>query len=155
MALLTAVGVHETAHVICARLFGWERPRLCVEGCGLRLIYSVKAEFISSLFVALSGSLAGGILYLFRFLPCSFRLYSLGLATVNLLPVSGLDGGEVIGLVLDRFLLPHRAEGIKKLFSTVTVLALFFISTSVHLQGEGNPSLLFFSAYLLVSVLAS
>ena len=94
------------------------------------------------------------VLYFVPVLPDALRVYSLGLGVVSLLPVKGLDGATALSALLERVMLPDRAAATVRFLSCTVVLLLFFISTAVHLLGEGNPTLLLLSVYLTVTVLS-
>ena len=92
------------------------------------------------------------------FIPCfpkEFRLFSLGLSIMNLFPVSVLDGGEILTVILERFLLPDNAFRVIRVTSVTAVICLWVLSSAVQLKAGINLSLLAVSVYLTVSVLKS
>lgn len=152
-SLLFALVLHEGTHIISAALLGFNTPRFSLTGAGARLSYCSERGLFPSLFVSLSGCLFGLLASLIPFLPLHLRQYSIGLSVLNLLPISCLDGGVALLLILEAFMLPDRAYRISAAVSGGTVLFLWVLSTAVQLKAGANLSLLSVSLYLTVTTL--
>ena len=152
-SLLFAIILHESAHIIAARLLGFCPASLTLTAGGIKLSFHKERGLFPSLAVLFAGCLAGALFSLLPFLPLYFRLYSAGLSTVNLLPISCLDGGGILLLLLERFMLPDRAYRIARGVSVAFVLMLWAISCAVQLKAGANLSLLAVSLYLTITAL--
>lgn len=151
--LASAIVFHEAGHFFTALSLGWGFPRFQLNGMGMRLTYGSFYPTAQTLSVLLSGCAAGLICALIPLFPKEFRLFSLGLSAVNLLPVSTLDGGEILSVILEHFFLPHKAYGIARAISVFTVICLWVLCCAVQLKAGINLTLLAVSVYLTVSVL--
>lgn len=154
-SLLFALILHEGAHITAAALLGFRLPAFNLTAAGMRLSYCNTKGLFQNLSVLLAGCLAGALAALLPFLPAHFRLYSAGLTILNLLPISCLDGGEILLLLLEAFMLPDRAHRAATAVSTATVLVLWMISLAVQLKAGVNLSLLAASLYLTVTTLTN
>ena len=151
--LLFAIILHELSHIIAARIFGFRSSSLTLNAGGMRLSFFRERGFWPSLIVLSAGCIVGALASLFPFLPLYFRLYCAGLSIINLLPVSCLDGGGILLLILERFLLPDTSYKIARGVSIAFVLILWAISCAVQLKIGANLSLLAVSLYLTVTAL--
>ena len=149
-ALLLALSAHECGHMATAALLGFGPPRVSLSPAGIRISYFGTAGVLPSLAVSLSGCLFGALLSLVSVLPADFRLYSGGLAALNLLPVSCLDGGGALLTVLEAFLLPHTAYRVARAVSAVFTVLFFALAAAVQLKAGVNVSLLCVCVYLTV-----
>lgn len=167
---------HECAHAFAAAKLGYRLNAIVLMPFGavidgdLRSI-SVKDE----IFVALCGPLCNLLtavffvalwwiaptMYAFTDVAC---YTSLSIALVNILPAYPLDGGRILKGVLTRSLLkkhPDAARAERKADRicravTFSFCALFLLTFSLQCaNGTPNPSLLFFSAFLLVGALGN
>lgn len=101
LAFLLAAGLHEAAHIILCKLLGVQITSFSLSASGAEL----KANFQTNLQEALCVSVGPGINFLcvllfFRF-PY-FALISLLFGLYNSLPLSCLDGGRLLQLLLLR-----------------------------------------------------
>ena len=152
---LLAVLIHELGHILAARLV---KTPISSLSCGIHG-FSMTFDFSSlswrkECFVILSGSMTGliaasavrgfgdGLAY--------FAQVSSVLSLLNLLPVRGLDGGEALFCILNRFLLPHRSDGIAKAVSWCTAVLFWLCAVWIQLRVHPNLSLLAASVYLLL-----
>ena len=161
--LLSAVLIHEGGHLFAARLFHWQTPKVRLGPAGAALRYPGLYPFSEEMWVCLAGPAANlvtvgvcGILLRIApgAQPCRALLfYSLGLAAVNLLPVSGTDGGGIFAALCAGLCLPDRAYRLCRAASVLSVLFLWAISLYVQLKIGFHLSLLAVSLYLTVTVL--
>lgn len=153
-SLICAVAAHEAGHILCAALLGLPKPRLCFKTAGVRLSYTGTHSPAKNLAVVLAGSFFGTLLALIPLFPRQFRLYSLGLAAMNLLPVSCLDGGGALLCTLEHFFLPDRAYRTAKTVSDITVILFCAFCIAVQLKTGANVSLMAVSVYFTVTALS-
>ena len=156
---LSAIVLHESAHIFTARVLKVEYSSPTTSPVGIRLaVISKEKSHIKELAVYLSGSIFGIIVGLITDCLCSgrfdyFVFASFAFSILNLLPIKGFDGGEVLSIVVNRLFLPDRANSVIKVLSAITVLALWFMSVSIHMRGSDNIPMLVFTTYLIYSEL--
>lgn len=153
LALILALSLHEGAHLMAALILQKELPLITFSLTGARLSYRPCQNTFSALTVSLSGSFFGMIFAFLLWRYKAFSLCSMGLSLVNLLPVSCLDGGGALQIILDRFCLPRKAYLISRIASVLAVILFWALSVAVQLKAGGNISLLCVSVYLTVYVL--
>ncbi len=80
-----------------------------------------------------------------------FAACSVALALLNFLPIRSLDGGCILGELLDsRF--PHRGDAVFSVISSVTLMFLWIFSVFLLLNCGGNASLLLFCIYMFATL---
>lgn len=154
LSLLCAVLVHEGGHLLCAYLLGCKMPSFRFSPGGMKLVFSGQTGGFPTIALCLSGSFLGAVFGLVGAFGESFRLYSLGLSCVNLLPITSLDGGGALLALLEVFMLPDRAYSIARKISLFFTLALCFFSLGIQLKLGANPTLLAVCVYITVSSLS-
>ena len=153
IAFLFAVGIHELSHIAAARLFGWGKAWRVTSFTGFGICYSGVHSVLSRLCVSLAGCAAGIIVYFIPALDGNFRLYSLGLSCLNLLPVRGLDGGEAFLCAAEAFLSPVGAWCVFRAVSVCCTLILCGICIAVQLKAGPNLTLVAVTLFLTVKAL--
>ena len=152
LSLLLAILLHEAGHILAYHLVGIKHPQFSVERLGLRLTPSRPMTFYEQLFVALAGPLCN--------LLCCFLLWLLFgwsvpavlhgfTALFNLLPVSTLDGGQILEAALGILCPSHFQYNIMRFCSlSVILLGLLFALGALWLRGQGSYLyFLFFSLF--------
>lgn len=158
--LFLAMLCHEGGHLLCLYACGKRRVRMTLSAFGAEIYYapallSLKQELL----VALGGvgiNLVSAVMLLLFGVGQSclyFAVASLTLATLNLLPIKGLDGGRALDAVLLRFFVPERAYRLQKCISFSFIFPLFVLSVCVLVQSGFNFSLLLFTLYLTLTLL--
>lgn len=77
------------------------------------------------------------------------------LAVLNLLPATGLDGGEMLRCSLCLLGWQNSVGTVLRITSALTLIPLALIGVWLFWQGQGNVTLPIVSAYLLVLVFFS
>lgn len=159
---ITAVAIHELAHLITARFVGAKMRRSRWRGgIGMQFDFSASS-YRTEAIVCLAGSLAN---YLSAFIvyfvtgrcseahaPLFFICYSLVIGTVNLLPAAALDGGAVLRCVLMTKLDQDTALSVCTAVSRVTVICFWLAAAVLMLRYEGGISMMVMALYLLISM---
>ena len=149
-ALLASVLIHEAGHIICGILASRQLPEVALTPSGVRLCYPSLPNKIARISVSAAGpifSLAAG--WFFAENEMLF-LYSVSLGIINLLPISGLDGGNIVSAICEGSLACRRIE---RSISVISILLFFALNCAVQLKYGTNLSLAVMSVVLTVSVL--
>ena len=152
-ALLTAVAVHEAGHLAAARMLSLPVRKLEFDVFGARLFTAPLPSYSAECILAGAGplfSLAAG----FAFLPlkqpffATVSAFSFSFALLNLLPVSGFDGGRMLAALLAARRGPYFADRALALASYLSLLFLFSLSACLLLRFGRDPALALLSAVL-------
>ncbi len=126
-ALILAALVHELGHLAALYFMGMRLKKLRLGALGACMeADDLGKPYLKTAAAALAGPRAGLVFY-FMLLSVdgTFALASLALSLLNLLPVSGLDGGCALLNLLSHAFGPAAAERIVCLTSCAAILALF------------------------------
>ncbi len=158
IAVGAALLVHEAAHLLTAAALGAPLSSVRVGAWGVRTAFDYSAVSAGrEIAVLVSGPTANiaAALALIK-TPLTdvpggvyFVLSSFALGAVNLLPVSGLDGGAILSAAVGRFVLPDRAWRICRAVSRVFTFLFWGVAAVVQTAGF-SWSLLLLSLYFLV-----
>ncbi len=161
VAYLAAVGIHEAGHLIMAKICGVSLTSKSLSPLGIRFKFDFgMTSPLKQVIICLAGS-ALGILAAVTAMLClpqnklvaSFTVASLSLATVNLLPIRGLDGGQVCEALLEWICLPSVADKIFRAISALFAIGLWVITVWSQFRAGENLSLLTLSVYFLLTSL--
>ncbi len=156
-----AATLHELGHIGMARLLGIPFRELNVTPFGAALTPSTAmGSYTDEVLIAAAGP-AVNLLSALIILPWTrsgvafplfFLISSLFLAILNLLPVSGFDGGRILSCLLCKHCEPLVAERILGVSSFVIVFALWCLSVYLLLRIESSLSLFVFSCSLFLKL---
>lgn len=85
-----------------------------------------------------------GMIYL------NFGLVSLVVGAVNLLPIYGLDGGNLLIIFITRFLSEKNARLVAKLVAFLCCTVIILFGTYIFILQKKNPTVIIFGIYLLL-----
>lgn len=157
VSCLLASLIHEGGHLL-AMLVLKVPPTECSLGAfGIRMdMRNTLAGYGHSLLVSLAGPLANGIVaaILFLFGSSMAATVHLVLAAMNLLPVVGLDGGELLRCALCLLGMERFADSLLRLTSALILMPVAALSLWLFLNGD-NPSLLIVGVYLVALMIFS
>lgn len=158
-ALLLTATLHEFGHLTIAKMrkIRIGDLRLGVFGASMTpsgMLFSYTDEILlclgGPLFNFISALVA---VNLFGFSPTSlFVSSSAALGTVNMLPVTGLDGGRILSALLHRFLSPTTARTVTGTISFVLIFTLWCISLYILMRVGASLSVFVFSAALFAKI---
>ena len=149
---LCAAAMHELGHLAAARLLGIRLRSLDIGPLGATIkiregLISYKKEFLlcaAGPFVNLVGAAASA----FIVDRCDaiewFCAISLMLALLNLLPLSGFDGGRMLGAAIESVAGPRGAQAALSHVSFVTVVVLWILSVYLLMRFGSSLSLFIF-----------
>ncbi len=160
--LFWAVLLHEGGHLLCASFLHWSRPAVHLGPAGIALRYAGVHPPWQELLVCMAGpavNFAAAFFCQWSSIAATegsgrlFLFYCIGLGTVNLLPIQGLDGGGVLNGLCDLLFMPDRAYRICWIGSLLSVLLLWMVNLYIQMKIGFNLSLFAVSLYLTVTVL--
>lgn len=161
---ILAVFLHEMGHLITLLVFKVKPQRVELKVGAIVIVGNFALTSGRQFAMLISGSgfnLTFFVLfYYFYFLSGSVYLFNFGLVMLvigilNLLPIVGLDGGEILNLLLLKFLKFKVAYNITFLISLITVLAIILLGVYVLTDTKSNISLIIFGIYLFLGILMS
>ena len=152
--------IHELGHILALLVCG-VRIRSVVFGLvSVDIVrHSGMMETAKESLVGMGGVaanlLAASVLYMFSpgetIRPLIYT--NIAIAAFNLLPIRGLDGGNLAALFCEKFFFPYAALIISKAISFAALVPLFGVSIWLLWEGYGNFSLLFCCVYLAARIL--
>lgn len=164
----TAVGLisaafHEIGHALMARICGVEVMSVTVYPCGADMsIGSPLRSYVKDALIAAAGAATNLFLFAVTYIILHTSLYSemlkwfsvcnLSLAAVNLMPVSKMDGGDLMRSLL---MIKFDGEKVSKICGAVSFAALFIMwlgAVYILLIMQGSPSLFFLTCAMFASV---
>lgn len=155
LSFCAAVVIHEGGHLLAARLMGAECRsfRIGLTGLILDFDYS-RLTYGRECLIQLAGSGVGilsvWIAACFGERTVYYCVCALCLNIVNLLPITGLDGGAVLSSVLHMCLDDTVAVRISRAVSLVTAVFLWVCALWICLRTEGNVTVLICGVVFLV-----
>lgn len=152
--------LHELGHIAAVYLCGDKIDSIVFEVYGILIDKHENTSYFQQIFILLSGPAINIILgIIFAYIPVQwcglFSKVNIVLGIFNLLPINGLDGGEVLLRTVEYFL-GFRAANIISI--CVSILALFPIALVCFynfLEQKNNYSLIIVFLFLVLSVIRS
>lgn len=158
LGILAAVTIHETGHLFAILLGGEKVDGIRITPFGLIIQRRDRiCSYEKDLLILLAGPFANlvtGLLLSGHPNPVLAALAqaSLSFCIVNILPVSSLDGGRALEILI-RLLFPKLPAGrILRVLSFGTLFCLWIVSVYLMLTGLGGFSLFFFCFWLFASL---
>lgn len=159
-----AVFLHETGHLIALFVFKAKPQRIELKAGAIAIMGNFALTFGEQLVMLTAGS--GFNLLIFVTLYCfysfyktayllNFSLVMLVIGILNFLPILGLDGGEILRLLLLKFLKVKVANTIVFVASLITVFIVILLGFYILTDTKSNISLIIFGIYLFLSILMS
>lgn len=155
---LAAIFLHEMGHYFAAKLCGVPCVSFGFRAGGAVLTFDFsRVGYAREGFVHAGGALLGLLsavvcVMIFGAGAYFFLGISLVLSFVNLLPITGMDGGAILSCVLSQFLLPDTVWRVQRIVSFAAVLFLWGAVLWIELRATPNFSLM---AFVLCVMFAS
>ena len=151
VSCLIASLVHEGGHLLAMLLLGVP-PQKCTLGAfGIRIdLRNALVGYGRNVIISLAGPMANGLAaaILFAVRSPNAAVVHLGLAALNLLPASALDGGELLCCGVSLLGMEMLTESILRFTSALVLLPLAATSIWIFIRSS-NPTLLIVSVYLV------
>ena len=160
-AMLAAATVHELGHIITALTLRLPLGGMRLDILGARISTAASVSYFEE-WMLCAGGPAFNLLTAACLLPIrqssdwiSLFIYSsLGLATLNLLPVDTFDGGRMLFCFLSSFTDGDAPRRVVRFFSFAVVLLMWLVSVYLLMRVGNSLSLFVFSACLFSKLLA-
>ncbi|MBQ9355159.1 MAG: site-2 protease family protein [Clostridia bacterium] len=158
---LFSVLLHEVGHLIFMWIFECEPKSIKLVPASISITRGMSAKKYGDLLISLAGPMVN--LIMFCSLYVNFLItksaFSLDCALINLaffifnmLPVSGLDGGIILKIILSKkFKDPLKAERIVRIITLAVGLLVGIIGITLIINGELNISVFIVAIYILIS----
>lgn len=158
---LFSVLLHEVGHLIFMWIFECEPKSIKLVPASISITRGMSAKKYGDLLISLAGPMVN--LIMFCSLYVNFLItksaFSLDCALINLaffifnmLPVSGLDGGTVLKIILSKKLKdPLKAERIVRIITLAVGLLVGIIGITLIINGELNISVFIVAIYIIIS----
>ena len=152
---LLSIFLHELGHLIALYLLKLPPRRVNFRLCGIEIVESrLYCGYSAQLAVAASGPMIN-ILFGLIFLPFSNMSFAaiisatnIVIGVFNLLPLSQLDGGEILYCIMSAIMTEHKCKIISRVIDIVFVLMLFITGVYIFSMPNHNPTLLITAVYL-------
>ena len=153
--------IHESGHLIFAKLVGAKMRRLKIGALHLSLSYDCEClSYMRELLVQCGGiifNLASAVfVWLIPILTGDvwdfFVICSVSLGLMNLYPVSVLDGGGMLKSMLCIFFTNTTAENVTRITSFIFALIMWLFAVYLQIVFSSNLSLFFISVLLLIEL---
>ena len=158
-ALLCSVAIHESGHIFMAkfRRIDLKELRVGIFGASLTTEHTMFSYF-DEVLLCLGGPLfnyASALIWTTatRCPPSSFFVASsLGLGTLNMLPIKGFDGGRIATAVLSSIISFEKANAIIKFLSFVFIFSLWCLSLYLLMKTGASMTVFVFSVSMFVKI---
>lgn len=161
---LLATLTHEFGHLLALLLLKHKPQKVILKVGAVLIVGNFNLTPLGELFLNLAGPFINLILFLTFWYAChpynipfitNFALINLVLGIFNLLPVTGLDGGSILYLLLSKKLNHNTLNLTCLLLSLSAAVFILFFGVKVFINTKTNPSLILLGLYLILSILIS
>lgn len=153
LILIISCLTHELAHLIVCKVLGGKLGGIYPNCAGLLIsYYPADMSYFREAVVLLAGSFANlvlGLIFLCFDVP-RISVVNVAVGLLNLLPMKGLDGGEVMYLLMSYFINEYSAYKIVRIISAFLAILFWLGIVFYELRLGINISLLLLSVYILV-----
>ncbi len=149
-----AIVMHETAHLVSMQLLGCQPKEINLIPGGIEIVRSFSLKKNNEIIISFSGPFINILLFLifFRY-NLEFSLINLCIGIFNLLPLSFLDGGEILKIILTEIFGLEKAKKFLGLLNFLIGLLGIILGVFLIFNKTLNVTLMIFSIYLILSVI--
>ena len=158
---MVAIILHELGHLIVLLAFGQKPKRVEIKVGAVAIIgnfiLNKKRELLMLCFGSAFNFIFGTVLYICHMLfenqyLLNFSLVMFVVGAFNLLPIKGLDGGDILNLILLKYFKIKLVNFIICLLSIVIAFLIILLGLCVFLDTKSNVTLILFGIYLLLGI---
>ena len=152
LPFLISVIIHELAHILLLLIFGCKLKRVKLLFGTVGLEYEENIKDSEKLFSLAAGPFSN-LLAAVAFFSLGFKtlfVINLVLAIYNLFPIKGLDGGDILEILLSRFATLKTIKIIQFTSSLLILIPILFLAVLNAKVLFTNYSLILFSLYLIL-----
>ena len=159
--LLASVLLHECAHLLFMYLCGSQPKSIRLIPASVQIIRGLSKKENAEIYIAAAGPIANLIVALILLVDylvfkgegvLKLCLLNLSVATFNLLPLWGLDGGTILSHIISRYsTLPFKGERVVRIITLF--FGVFFFGAGIFFALWHKTNLSFFAValYLIIS----
>lgn len=144
---------HEVGHLISLFFLKQKVEEVKFSVFDIQIKSNHYLDYKRELIIILSGVASNFVLFIFfyRILPL-FATANLFIGIFNILPVSTLDGGQAIFLLISRFISRKKSVIIINILTIIVSIPFFTIGIIILLNTKYNFSFLLLGIYLILTV---
>ncbi len=154
---LFAVFIHEMGHMLAMWAADCQPKAIRLIPTSVQIVRGFSPKKHGEIAITICGPAANLVIFGTLFVnylifkseqSLNFSLLNLVIATFNLLPVSGLDGGALLTIAISHFTDIYKAESIVRIITAVFAAAAFLIGVYLWVSGTVNISVFIVAVYL-------
>lgn len=162
ISTILAVLIHESGHLLAMWAADCQPKAIRLIPTSVQIIRGFSHKRCGEFAIAFCGPAANLIFFLVFYINyfafknediLAFAVLNLVIAVFNLMPVSGLDGGTILTLILSKFTNIYKAESIVRIITAAFSFIAFLLGVYLWVSGSVNISVFIVSLYLAVCVL--
>lgn len=143
---------HEIGHLLAILVLKQKVDRIEFSLFDIKIKSNYYVSFSKELIITLSGVAFNFILFLFFIRTIKlFALANLFIGIFNLLPVSTLDGGQAINIILNKFISEEKSVIILNILTVIFAIPIFTLGIIVLFNTGYNFSFLLLGVYLFLT----
>lgn len=159
---MAAVVIHEAAHLFSMKLYGCQPKKIRLIPASVEITRGFCPNKRHEITVSLSGPIFNAIIFTIAYflsnllksdILLNFAVINLVIGFFNLLPFKGLDGGEILFIIIGMKIGEERAEKLLNCVNFTAGLIGLAIGVFLLFIGKFNVSVIIMSIYLLLSVI--
>lgn len=159
-ALICSVTIHETGHIIAAKLkhIKLSEMKLSILGASLypqNQLFSYSDEIILCIGGPLANLLSAVICISIGKMHSLFFMSSVALGVLNMFPIQGFDGGRILSAFLSIYFPPKTVDIICKAVSFVLLLIMWCLSVYFLLRSSATMTMFVFSTFMFAKIFIS
>lgn len=145
--------LHEIGHLIPLVLFHQKIDKIEFSVFDVKIKSQYRLSFSKELTIVLSGVGFNFLLFgvFIKIIPI-FAYTNLFIGLFNILPVSTLDGGQALKIILNKFFTQHITEIVINILTVIFAMPIFTLGIIVLINTGYNFSFLFLGIYLILTV---
>jgi len=154
--------LHELAHIVAFVFFKQPIQEIILLPFGVKILRNdnINCSYFGEIIIYMAGVTVNAAVFVVTFhLYKTYNSYdffifssiNLVLCIFNLLPISVLDGGNILRITLINLMGLNRGENISEKISIILSLLIFFIILFLNTKFNVNYSLIITSVYLVIS----